>query len=62
MHLFESLKTSATGPVLLYAGTGVEVLVLPTKRLHAMYKFQRDDIVLSVNSRNWIIQPYIPVT
>ena len=43
------IRMPGFGRVLLYAVTGVEVPVLPTKRLHTMYKFQRDDIVLSAN-------------
>ena len=44
-----SLIGSSKRRFLLHAVTGVEVPVLSTKRLHVMYKFQRDDIVLSAN-------------
>ena len=42
---------TATGSRLqLYATTRAEGPVLRNKRLHVMYKFQRDDIVLSANN------------
>ena len=46
---------SAPGRFLLYTVAGVEVPVLSTKRLHTMYKFQGDDMVLTARSGHRLV-------